>query len=153
MPKRKSEKEKKLTGNPGKRELKQDAPDFDLPMDLKAPPNLRPDAVDYWEEAAAQLQKKNLLQTPDIPLLVTYCNALALSNLAYKQMGNELELVNPDNGLKYSNHLFKMGQTADRLAVMIGSKFGFNPLSRASLKIAPKDEDSELEKLKNRGVD
>lgn len=152
MPKRKSESEKKLTNNPGKRVLKQDAPDFDTPETLKAPNTLRPDAVKYWDVASKQLHDKGLLQTPDIPLLVTYCNAMAIAELAYQQMGDQLVVANPSCGTEYMNPRFKAAQTAERLALSIASKFGFNPASRSALKIDIKGRKGKLLLMRNEGI-
>lgn len=136
MPRRTSEKEKKLKGNPGKRPLKQDAPAFSPAEDLTPPTTLREDAIYYWEASAKELKDRGLLQRPDIPLLVSYCNAMDIRDKCLIEIATHgiVEQASP-NVPAYVNPHFKAMQAAEKLALSIGNKFGLTPGSRSALKI------------------
>lgn len=125
-------------GNPGKRVLKDDAPEFDLPADLKAPAYLRDDAVDFWEEAAGQLHEKGLLTVPDIPSLVIYCNNLAKIVEAERMMAVEGSVIAAtENHGPYTSPWFKQQKDAEKIVFSYANKFGFNPAARLALKMNP----------------
>lgn len=66
---------KEAAGNPGKRQLNTQEPDFGLVTNIAPPEWLDPVAVEMWERVASLLGKQKILQFTDLHNVEIFCAA------------------------------------------------------------------------------
>jgi phage terminase small subunit len=66
---------KKAAGNPGKRAINNDEPDFGLVTNIDAPEWITGAARDMWERVAPPLLKQKVLQVTDLHNVEAFCMA------------------------------------------------------------------------------
>lgn len=133
---------KKLTGNPGKRKLACDEPEF-APGAGAPPAHLDDEAKREWFRIAGELAPAGVLTQADRAALAVYCQVWA------RWMQAEYELVkhgytelSPNGYLMPSPWLAICNKAIEQLRAF-ASEFGLTPSSRTRIHVAPpvKNED------------
>ncbi len=136
---------KLLAGNPGKRPLNEDEPQFapDLP---EAPGFLLPEARAEWDRIAGQLFAQGVLTSVDRGALAVCCQAWgravqaesALAELAEKDPSMHGLLIKTGRGA-VENPLVGIARRSMDLYLRGCAEFGMTPSSRSRIKAFPKD--------------
>lgn len=123
-----------------------------IPLSSDTPPKeLTGSALDYWQEIAPLLLKRNLLTEADRKLFCTYCIELAKYfeyNQRIEEAGVVLELKNSKG--KVVNYMKNphcdLADKSLKAATSIGTHFGLTPFSRGKLNISDRPAQSPEEK-------
>lgn len=124
---------KKAAGNPGKRALNQDEPDFGLVTNIDAPEWITEEARDMWERIAPLLLKQKVLQETDLHNVEVFCTAYGNWRAAkahVKKFG--LVLEGASGGPVKNPALTALAEAAKQM-VTFGSMLGLDPASRQRL--------------------
>jgi P27 family predicted phage terminase small subunit len=136
-PKRSPTNIKRLRGNPGKRALPANEPEFDA-EDVVCPSHLSETAKREWERIAPSLRMNGLLTKGDQMSLAVYCSAVA-------------DYIEADEKLQQYGSVVKQGpqiipspyvnikNKAAQLLMRTGKEFGFTPSARADLGMTGKN--------------
>jgi P27 family predicted phage terminase small subunit len=99
---------------------------------------LGPDGKELWSCTLRAIQNSNLLQEQDYPMLVGYCQAYEIMQMAWRhlnsQPGDERILDETLVGFKTSD-AFKVWRQAKSDMEATAKQLGFSPLARAQLNI------------------
>ncbi len=126
--------ERKLaTGNPGKRALNTQEPDFGLVLTIDPPIWLEGPGRDLWETLAPQLCKQQVLQATDVQNLEIYCAAYGNFREAQRVLTKEGPVVAGAQGGPTKNPAATVVSEATRQMATYGSLLGLDPSSRQRL--------------------
>jgi P27 family predicted phage terminase small subunit len=124
-------------GNPGKRALNHDEPEFE-PLGNEPPADLKDRARQEWERLAAGLSAAGVLTVADLSCFETYCRLVAEE--AFYQGKSAKHDDDATQKLKYDSHLLKV--RAQKKLYM--AELGLTPSSRSGVKarkpVDPADE-------------
>jgi P27 family predicted phage terminase small subunit len=151
---------KLLAGNPGKRLLNNNEPDFS--GSPKCPPWLHKDGKTEWRRVVIELEALNMLTACDQASLAAYCQTFA--------RWKEAEALTSLHGMVLSEPVVNkagevIGQRMRRNPANIiasdclkslaryGSLFGFDPSSRSRLHVAPNEAADPLDEFLNASGD
>jgi len=143
---------KLLAGNPGKRPITPSEPKPKAPD--KKPYALRflnDEAQKEWRRIIEHLMEMGLYTEVDQAALAMYCQAWGRWVEAERMVNEQgAVLVSEETGNFYQNPWFHTANRAwEQLRKML-PEFGFTPSSRARLKVAPAQEQDELDVLLKR---
>lgn len=131
-----------LRGNPGHRPINRDEPKPELLAEsdrlAKCPAWLKGDARDLWNRAAPRAIKSGLLTVLDLPAFEALCQTYARWRALERLTGRNLELAIAKG---YRNAAVKERQ----LMLQFGARFGFDPSSRANVKVTPTRPESQVD--------
>lgn len=135
---------KELAGNPGKRKLNTDQPDFDLVQNIDCPEWVGDYGRALWETIIPQLCAQKILAATDIQNVEIYC-------MAYQQFRDAEDHIR-DNGLvmegatggPIKNPSLTAKNEAIRQMATYGGMLGLDPSSRQRL-LGPKKESGNSE--------
>ncbi len=138
---------KVIAGNPGKRPLNEDEPEF--APDLPEPPAfLSEEAKTEWDRVAGELYAKGVLTAMDRGALAVCCQLYgrlvqaetALAELAEKDPSTHGLLIKTGRGAA-ENPLVGIARRSMDLYLRGCAEFGMTPSSRSRIKAVPKDGD------------
>lgn len=126
--------QKLLAGNPGKRELNLNEPDFTPVVTHIEPPEwLSELAVDMWHRVLPELLKEEVLKVTDLHNVEVFCAAYA----RWRQSEIEVEalgmVVEGSKGGYVKNPALSAGNEAVQQMIRVGSALGLDPSSRSAL--------------------
>lgn len=138
---------KVVTGNPGKRPLKEDLlPPVEIPS---APACLSRDAADIWLTTTMELAKLGIIARIDVHQIAAYCNIVSRMQKA--------QAVLDEHDLIYETHSEKTGtmfrvrpelkiiQDCEKLLARYAAEFGMTAASRTKLKGDPRQPELPLD--------
>jgi P27 family predicted phage terminase small subunit len=135
--------QKKLEGNPGKRELndKEPQPDVVIP---ECPKHLKGAAREEWDRITVELQALGIISNIDRAALVAYCTAWGDYVYACAKLNepDEDDVITSIKGGRYQNPWVAIKTGAMDRLVRYAAEFGMTPASRARIKVeTPSEED------------
>ena len=129
--------QKLLAGNPGKRAINKDEPDFGEVTDIDCPEWITGFGRDLWLTLAPQLCKQRILQGTDIQNLEIYCNAYDQFRMAQEEIKRHGVTVLGAQGGTVKNPAATALKEAVSMMATYGGMLGLDPSSRQRL-IGPK---------------
>lgn len=121
-------------GNPGKRALNKEEPNFGLVTNIEPPEWIFGRAADMWERVAPLLLKQKVLQLTDMHNLEAFCVAYANWRAAVDDVHKNGVVVAGATGGPIKNPALTVLNEADRQMVTFGSILGLDPSSRQRLR-------------------
>lgn len=133
---------KLVKGNPGKRKVNADEPEYEL-TSIMPPPDLDDQAKVEWGRVAHQLQAQGVLTDVDRATLAGYCAAYstfisaegALKELAARDKVFRGLVVKTSNGTMIQNPLVGIRNTALATMNKFAVELGMTPSSRTRIKV------------------
>ena len=123
-------------GNPGKRAINKDTPDFGLATDIDPPEWIDGTARDMWVRVAPLLLKQKVLQLTDLHNVEAFCTAYGTWRAASANVAEKGVVVEGATGGPIKNPALTALNEAAKQMVTFGSLLGLDPASRQRL-IAP----------------
>lgn len=124
---------KKAAGNPGKRAINNDEPDFGLVTDIEAPEWIVGAGRDMWERVAPLLLKQKVLQVTDLHNVEVFCMAYGNWRAASADVATNGVVVSGATGGPIKNPALTALAEAAKQMVTFGSMLGLDPASRQRL--------------------
>lgn len=124
---------KELAGNPGKRALNKDEPDFGIVTNIDPPDWLRGEALAIWITLAPLLCAQKILQGTDIQNLEVYCAAYGRFREAELDLGKNGLVVESAQGGATKNPAATVLNEAVKQMATYGAMLGLDPSSRQRL--------------------
>lgn len=120
-------------GNPGKRVINKEEPDFGLVVDIEAPEWIIGAAKEMWERVAPPLLKQKVLQITDLHNLEAFCMAYGNWRAASTHIAANGLVVEGATGGPVKNPALTAMAEATKQMVTFGSMLGLDPASRQRL--------------------
>lgn len=128
---------KVAAGNPGKRALNKEAPDFGAVINIDPPEWMVDEGRDLWLHLAPLLCKQQVLQATDIQNLELYCAAYGRFREAQRHIaGHGITVLGAQGGVVKNPAATVINEAARQMATF-GSLLGLDPSSRQRL-LGPK---------------
>lgn len=129
-----STKVKERRGNPGKRKLNKDEPEFS-PFNENTPPpsQLNTDGKKMWAFILKELLSQGVLLQTDLEVVTNYCIAYQNRNRACKDVEKYGTFVENGNGGLSKNPAFTVLNEALKQMTTFGALLGLDPSSRQRL--------------------
>jgi P27 family predicted phage terminase small subunit len=125
--------QKLLAGNPGKRQLNKDEPDFGLVTNIDPPDWVTAEARDMWERVVPLLCAQGVLQSTDIQNVEAYCFAYQNMRRAQMDLSNNGTVVCGATGGPTKNPAATVFKESVGVMATYGALLGLDPSSRARL--------------------
>lgn len=140
-PKPKAQKE--LAGNPGKRAINQNEPEFDQLLNIDCPEWITDEiAIQCWEAYCPQLCKSGVLTAADGHNLEMFCIAYATWRHAVAEAGREIT-IKQENGTVKKNPALSAANESLKQVQSLGAVLGLDPANRTRIVVPgnnkPKD--------------
>ncbi|SUB58973.1 Phage terminase, small subunit [Phocoenobacter uteri] len=127
-------KKKELSGNPGKRKLNKNEPEYgELSIDTPPPDSLEENGRIMWAFLLRELQPQGILFKTDLETLSNFCIAYQNRILAQKGISKYGVFVENANGGLSKNPAFTVLNEAMRQMATFGALLGLDPSSRSRL--------------------
>lgn len=124
---------KEAAGNPGKRALNKDEPDFGVVTGIDAPEWIIGHAKEMWDRVVPLLCKQKVLQMTDLHNVEIFCTAYGNWRDAQTEVASRGILVpGAQGGLIKNPALTAINETARQMATF-GGMLGLDPASRTRL--------------------
>lgn len=120
-------------GNPGKRALNKDEPDFGVVTGIDAPEWIIGHAKDMWDRVVPLLCKQKVLQMTDLHNVEIFCNAYGNWRAAQEDVARNGIVVAGAQGGPTKNPALTAVNEAARQMATFGAMLGLDPSSRARL--------------------
>jgi P27 family predicted phage terminase small subunit len=143
----KSDKERRLEGNPSKRPMKGESP---RPRGLPTCPSwLSPEAKQEWRWVAPELARLGLLTKLDRALLAGYCTSCGRWRQAQEAINTHGSVYVTPKGKIVPRPEVTIAKMAEEQMNILAAEFGLSPTSRARLRLpqSQKEEISLLEEM------
>lgn len=129
--------QKKLAGNPGKRALNHEEPQFDPVTDVDAPAHLHDFmfAVECWDTYAPQLCSRGVMTVADLWNLEAFCLAYSVYRASMAE-ANGSPTIMQENGTMKKHPALSAANEALRQMQSLGAVLGLDPANRSRI-IAP----------------
>lgn len=127
-------------GNPGKRAINKDAPDFGLATDIDPPEWIVGQARDMWLRIAPLLLKQKVLQITDLHNVEGFCVAYSTWRAASDDVISKGVVVEGATGGPIKNPALTALNEAAKQMIAFGSLLGLDPASRQRLVGAGKKQ-------------
>lgn len=127
MARPKPQEQKALEGNPGKRPLNMEAPDYEVDDKLKCPRILTGEGRKEWERLAPMLVEYGTIKKSDLRLFEEYCMTVSELDTYKRKAGKEKSLRIK---LQLQDMVLKLRTQFRMLAV----ELGLSPSSRGTIK-------------------
>jgi P27 family predicted phage terminase small subunit len=126
---------KKAAGNPGKRELNKNEPEFDEITNIDPPEYFQDDefAWQMWERVAPLLCDQKVLTLGDLHNLELFCDAYGRWRRARVELNTKGLIVEGATGGPVKNPAATIINEASRQMATFGSLLGLDPASRSRL--------------------
>jgi P27 family predicted phage terminase small subunit len=103
---------------------------------VRPPAGLSREALAVWRRIAPELIEKRVLTAWDVDTFGHYCEAVVIARQARKELGSG-EITKQSAAGHVRNPAFMVWRDAVAEIKRLGSLFGLNPSSRASLTVEP----------------
>jgi P27 family predicted phage terminase small subunit len=124
---------KELAGNPGKRALNKDEPDFGLVENIDAPEWIVAEARDMWERVVPLLCSQKILQMTDLHIVELFCSAYANWRVAQADVVRNGPVVLGAQGGPTKNPAATVVKESASQMATFGAMLGLDPSSRQRL--------------------
>lgn len=124
---------KELAGNPGKRALNKQEPDFGLVRNVDCPFWMGDHGRQLWETVAPLLCRERVLEATDIQNLEVYCSAYDQFRMAQEEVRNNGVTVMGATGGLIKNPAVTALKEATAMMATYGGMLGLDPSSRQRL--------------------
>lgn len=132
---------KELAGNPGKRALNKDEPDFGLATNIECPVWLTGYAQEMWDRVAPALCTAKVMQVTDLHNLEVFCMAYNRLRQAEDDIRSNGIVVAGATGGPMKNPAATIANEAARQMATFGGLLGLDPASRQTM-IGSKKKDT-----------
>ena len=132
---------KQLAGNPGKRALNTDEPDFGLVQTVDCPLWMGDFGRELWETIAPLLCSERVIEATDVQNLEVYCNAYDQFRMAQEEVRENGVTVMGANSL-VKNPAVTAVKEASAMMATYGGMLGLDPSSRQRLVGGGKKKDA-----------
>lgn len=123
-----------LKGNPGKREINNNEPKFDLTENTEKPPSwLGTVAKKEWKRIFPQLKKNGIITDADYIALSAYCQNVDTWVQAEKLKRIEGLVTETSKGMEIQHPAVGIANTALANILKFGREFGLTPASRTNI--------------------
>ncbi len=144
-PKPKAQKE--LAGNPGKRKLNHDEPNYDTITSVEAPSYLDELATEAWNTYAPLLCGQSVLCVTDLHNLEIFCIAYSGFRRSHLEAATEITLMQDNGTVKKHPALGAANEFANQMRTF-GALLGLSPADRSKIMSPkPKEDDNPFNKL------
>ena len=128
---------KKLAGNPGKRKLNENEPQFDAVTNVEAPESLTgfKYAVEQWDTLAPQLCTRGVMTVADLWNLEAFCLAYSVYRISMEEANGQPTIMQ-DNGTMKKHPALSAANEARVQMQSFGAVLGIDPANRTKI-IAP----------------
>lgn len=137
--------DKKLKGNPGRRPLNENEPDFEYGAAPSAEVKGNKIALAKWNEHAPELIQKGILRKQFQTEFAWYCLQHALCVILWRK----IKTAGPE--LAIAKGYMKALQTADVRRANLGARFGLTASDCSQIKIKPELKDEVADFAKKKG--
>jgi P27 family predicted phage terminase small subunit len=120
-------------GNPGKRALNKEEPDFGAVTNVDSPEWITGYARDMWERVVPLLCKQQVLQMTDLHNVEVFCGAYGNWRMASEEVAKHGIVVSGAQGGPVKNPALTAVNEAARQMATYGALLGLDPSSRARL--------------------
>jgi len=124
---------KRAAGNPGKRALNDDEPDFGLVTDVDPPEWITGAGRDMWQRVVPLLLKQKVLQLTDLHNVEVFCTAYGTWRASAADVAQNGPVVPGATGGPIKNPALTALNEAARQMVTFGAMLGLDPASRQRL--------------------
>ena len=124
---------KELAGNPGKRALNKDEPDYGQVTNIDCPAWIEGYAAEMWARVAPSLCKHKIVQVTDLHNLELFCEAYGRHRLASEDLRNNGLVVLSAQGAPMKNPAATIQNEAARQMATFGALLGLDPSSRQNM--------------------
>lgn len=124
---------KELAGNPGKRKLNKNEPDFALVTNIDAPEWMCPLSQEMWQRVVPSLLAEKVLCVTDLHNVEAFCTAYANWRAAQASVSQFGIVVTSAMGSPIKNPALTAQKEAAAQMVTFGSLLGLDPSSRSRL--------------------
>ncbi|MFG0919448.1 phage terminase small subunit P27 family [Pseudomonas sp. CJQ_11] len=124
---------KALAGNPGKRKLNTDEPDFSLVTNVDPPEWLGEHATRVWQMIVPELLRAKVLALTDLHNVEAFCTAYDNWRIAQESVRSHGIVVTGATGGPVKNPALTAANEAMRQMVTFGSMLGLDPASRSRI--------------------
>ncbi|BBP99098.1 terminase [Burkholderia sp. SFA1] len=124
---------KELAGNPGKRALNKDEPDFGLVENIDAPEWIVAEARDMWERVVPLLCSQKILQMTDLHIVELFCSAYGNWRVAQADLVRNGPVVSGAQGGPTKNPAATVAKESASQIATFGAMLGLDPSSRQRL--------------------
>jgi P27 family predicted phage terminase small subunit len=121
---------KELAGNPGKRALNKDEPDFGLVENIDCPIWMGEFGKELWETVTPLLCREKILEATDIQNLQVYCNAYDQFREAQQEVKSMGITITTETGSVVKNPALTAVKEATAMMATYGGMLGLDPSSR-----------------------
>lgn len=125
--------QKALAGNPGKRKLNKDEPDFALVTNVDPPEWLCEHATRVWRMLVPELLRAKVLALTDLHNVEAFCTAYGNWRMAQESVREHGIVVAGATGGPVKNPALTAANEAMRQMVTFGSMLGLDPASRTRI--------------------
>ncbi|WP_144958459.1 phage terminase small subunit P27 family [Pseudomonas oryzihabitans] len=125
--------QKALAGNPGKRALNKNEPDFGLVTNIEPPEWLGENATKVWQMVVPELLKAKVLALTDLHNVEAFCTAYDNWRMAQDAVREHGIVVTGAMGGPMKNPALTAANEAMRQMVTFGSMLGLDPASRSRI--------------------
>lgn len=136
---------KRAEGNPGKRKLNEDEPDYRVAKGKTCPRHLKGIARATWIDLAPQLAKVGVLLDPDRRMLEMLCQEYAAYREAAAHLEQEGMVQTTSTGFEGPSVWINISRGAFDRYLKAASHFGLTPSSRSSIEVKPAKKENPLE--------
>jgi P27 family predicted phage terminase small subunit len=139
---------KLLAGNPGKRPLNQNEPQYEsvedaLPTELQSDKNQI--AAKEWRRIIPLLTASGVATEVDRTLLIAYCSEYQKYIEAEKMLAEHGMFMRTKAGFLGLNPYVKVSRASLDMLIRLSSEFGMTPTARVKLNLEPGDKEDETE--------
>lgn len=131
---------KELAGNPGKRALNKDEPDFGLVKNIDCPIWMGEFGQELWETVTPLLCSEKILEATDIQNLQVYCNAYDQFRMAQEEVRKNGITLTTEMGSIVKNPAVTAVKEATAMMATYGGMLGLDPSSRQRMTGGKKDK-------------
>lgn len=121
---------KELAGNPGKRAINKNEPDFGLVQSIDCPFWMGDHGRELWETVCPLLCREKVLEATDVQNLEVYCNAYDQFRIAQEEVKNNGVTVLGAAGSPIKNPAVTAVKEAVAMMATYGGMLGLDPASR-----------------------
>lgn len=134
---------KEAAGNPGKRAINQNEPEFEELLNIDPPEWLQDEiAIQCWEHYCPLLCKSGVMTMADIHNLEMFCIAYATWRHSIAMAGSEITILQ-ENGTLKKNPALSAANESFKQVQSIGALMGLDPANRTKIIVPgggkPKD--------------
>jgi P27 family predicted phage terminase small subunit len=127
---------KRLAGNPGKRPLNENEPQYDGAPEM--PDHLPAEAKAEWQRRVPEMSRQGVVTDHDAAVLCAYCEAWARYVKASKNVQKYGEvIVSPKTNTAYASPHLHILTAAEKQMVTYAAELGLTPSARSRVTATP----------------